>query len=505
MSPNTPRKTFSLSTVVSRVDALLRPAMSKTFWIKAELSSCKFKGDNFFCDLVESNKEGTVLAQLRCYLWASEMKRIHQSFKSEGIELKLRDGMVVAMLCRLQYHPVYGISLRGLDLDPATVLGELELKKRALLATLTQENLHQLNQQIPCHPLPVKIGLITAEGSAAYYDFTKTLFSSNFGFQVQLASATVQGEHCEQTVLRALGCCAQLDIDIVVICRGGGSKLDLAWLDNEAIARAVAHCQHPVWVGIGHEIDSGVLDVVAAQSFKTPTALAEELVARCEGAQQFTRQAQHNLSAAWSYRLENQLNWLQDVKKGTRQGVRKLLNNARSNLKIHIEALGGRTRSKLATAERAQQSQSLKLQHGLKRSLADRLHQLKQASNAIKHSTEKRSERERQRLDFAKERLSPVRIEGLLSKQFNELQNLSRRLQSGSPEGRLRTERALLKSKRSLLNMADPKQNLKRGYAIVKTKGKSLVSTANLKQGDVVDIALANGQLKSRVESITAR
>ena len=479
--------------------------MAKTFWVKAELSSCKFKGDNFFCELVESDKQGAVLAQLRCYLWASEVKRIHQVFKADGLELKLTYGMVVAMLCRLQYHPVYGISLRGLDIDPATVLGEIELKKRALMATLTNENLQHLNKQRPCHPLPLKIGLITAEGSAAYYDFTKTLFSSDFGFQVQLASATVQGEHCEKTVLKALACCSQLDIDLIVICRGGGSKLDLAWLDNEAIARAVAKCRHPVWVGIGHEIDSGVLDFVAAQSFKTPTAIAEELVGRCEGAHQFTRQAQHNLHAAWSYRLERELEWIKEVKKGSQQGVRKLLNNARSSLKLHIEALGGRTRSRLAAAERSQQGQALKLQHGINRTLADRLHKLKHAANAIEHASDKRSEQERQRLLFSRERLNPKRIESLLSNRSNELCTLSRRIQSGSSERRLKAERALLKSKRSLLKLADPQQNLKRGYAIVKTKGKSLMSSEKVKEGDLIDIDLANGRLKSRVESISIR
>jgi exodeoxyribonuclease VII large subunit len=36
----------------------------------------------------------------------------------------------------------------------------------------------------------------------------------------------------------------------------------------------------PVWTGIGHETDNSVLDAVAAQSFRTPTAVAEALVVR---------------------------------------------------------------------------------------------------------------------------------------------------------------------------------------------------------------------------------
>ena len=61
-------------------------------------------------------------------------------------------------------------------------------------------------------------------------------------------------------------------------CRGGGSRTDLAAFDADPIARTVATLPVPVLTGIGHEIDSSITDVVAHRSFKTPTAVAAELV-----------------------------------------------------------------------------------------------------------------------------------------------------------------------------------------------------------------------------------
>jgi exodeoxyribonuclease VII large subunit len=79
--------------------------------------------------------------------------------------------------------------------------------------------------------------------------------------------------------LRAIG--RQADrFDAVVIIRGGGSRIDLAVFDEAEICRAAAACPLPVLVGIGHETDETLLDRVAWQALKTPTAVAEWLLAR---------------------------------------------------------------------------------------------------------------------------------------------------------------------------------------------------------------------------------
>jgi exodeoxyribonuclease VII large subunit len=66
--------------------------------------------------------------------------------------------------------------------------------------------------------------------------------------------------------------------DCIIIIRGGGSKLDLAWFDNYNIGVAIGKSRIPVITGIGHDIDSTVADIVAHTSLKTPTAVAGFLI-----------------------------------------------------------------------------------------------------------------------------------------------------------------------------------------------------------------------------------
>jgi exodeoxyribonuclease VII large subunit len=70
------------------------------------------------------------------------------------------------------------------------------------------------------------------------------------------------------------------DFEAIVIVRGGGSKVDLAAFDSLSIGKAIANCSIPVFVGIGHDIDQSVTDIVAHSSLKTPTAVADFLIER---------------------------------------------------------------------------------------------------------------------------------------------------------------------------------------------------------------------------------
>ena len=113
----------------------------------------------------------------------------------------------------------------------------------------------------------------------------------------------MQGVKTEASVLSALNAIESLDIDLVIIARGGGSKTDLFYLDNEAIARRIAGYKYPVWTGIGHETDTSILDHVANRYFKTPTAVAEDIVARFVEMKRHLEEAENRFRSTWSYRF----------------------------------------------------------------------------------------------------------------------------------------------------------------------------------------------------------
>ena len=65
--------------------------------------------------------------------------------------------------------------------------------KQAILQRLEKEGLLNRNKMLPFAALPLKVGLITGETTAAFKDFTTTLAHSGFSFEVIPGYAKMQG------------------------------------------------------------------------------------------------------------------------------------------------------------------------------------------------------------------------------------------------------------------------------------------------------------------------
>jgi exodeoxyribonuclease VII large subunit len=401
----------------------------------------------------------------------------------------------------------------------------LEIKKKQILNRLDQEGLFEPNKVCRVPALPLHIGLVTSADSAAYNDFVKTLRLSGFGFKIYLADAAMQGERTQATVLKALETLQRLPMDVVVIIRGGGSKTDLFYLDNETIARRIAAFKHPVWTGIGHEIDVGVLDYVANRAFKTPTAVAEALVVRFREMAAHLETAQNRFRTTWAYRRETALRYLLERDAGIRQGTRKLLD-------ISIAALGGKAnqlsslvtkrlsgeKARLAVAERVlstapltvmQQSKALVLEWERRiRNLGQRL-LLERGASLHRLALRFRQERfARQLIDQqawvqdCKIRLMHVFKRRMLAYQ-HEQDRFSKKFRLGYVLKPLLAEQNALNAKSSTLKAYDPQNSLKRGFALLYTiDGQLITSVQGIRAGQPTQTTLYDGQVISTVERI---
>ncbi len=195
----------------------------------------------------------------------------------------MTDGTEVRIRVRVSWYARRGqVSLRMLSIDTAYTLGRLAEARELLLMRLKGEGLLARQAALPLAAVPLTVGLITSDNSAAAHDFLQTLETSGYAWNVVLADARVQGLDAKASVLGALGRLLALDarVDVVCIVRGGGARTDLAAFDTEAIARAIATYPIPVLTGIGHEVDTTVADLVAHRRCLTPTACAGALVDR---------------------------------------------------------------------------------------------------------------------------------------------------------------------------------------------------------------------------------
>lgn len=217
-------------------------------------------------------------AVLHVVLFDSARQLVNRQLRKAGIG-RISEGMQVRIRGRIALHaPTGRVQLRMTGIDPEYTLGALEAARDRVLRVLEAEGLVGRNRALPFPLLPLRIGLVTSAGSAAAADFLTELGASGVGFAVVQCHTQVQGAMAERGVAGAIATVLRHEVDVVVIVRGGGDRLDLATFDSETIARAVATCPVPVWSGIGHEIDRSVVDEVAHRSFKTPTACAAALV-----------------------------------------------------------------------------------------------------------------------------------------------------------------------------------------------------------------------------------
>lgn len=269
---------FELNEHIRRVLAL---NFQEPVWILAEIAQVGESRGHRYLDLVQKGDDGDVVAQAQAALWVSEFRQINARYPL-GLVSLLREGLELRMQVRPTFHERYGLKLHITDIDPAHTLGQLDLLRRQTIQTLRQEGLFDLNRALQLPLVLQRIAVVSSENAAGKQDFLEHLNGNSFGysFDCQFFNAAVQGKSAELELMAALekiGKSAK-KYDCIVIVRGGGSRLDLMAFDGLSLCQLAAKMPLPLLVGIGHDIDQSVLDLVAHTSLKTPTAVADFLV-----------------------------------------------------------------------------------------------------------------------------------------------------------------------------------------------------------------------------------
>ena len=250
-------------------------------WLRAEVSSIKARpGGHCWLELSQSDDTGLV-AKASAVVWSSKFRFIAPYFESVTGS-PLQEGMVILVEIQVSYSQLYGLSLIINDIDPEYTLGLKELERQRTIARLQSEGLIGLQKERDLPVLPYRLAVISAEDAAGFRDFVKHLEENPYGFkmEVTLFPALMQGAECPGSIVSALDSVLESDepYDLVLIMRGGGSKLDLACYDDYELSAVIAQFPLPVFTAIGHDQDYHVCDMVAYSYLKTPTALADELI-----------------------------------------------------------------------------------------------------------------------------------------------------------------------------------------------------------------------------------
>ena len=196
----------------------------------------------------------------------------------DALRLDLANGERVHVYGRPELFAQRGdFRLRALSIERFG-LGDHLARLERLKQTLAAEGLFDGSRKRPLPLLPRRIGLVTGNDAAAKRDVLTTIASRFPAARVLVAEALVQGPRAAGAVVDALArICAEPEIDVVVVARGGGSFEDLLPFSDERLVRAIAACPVPVVTAVGHEQDTPLCDLAADVRASTPT-MAGKLV-----------------------------------------------------------------------------------------------------------------------------------------------------------------------------------------------------------------------------------
>ena len=255
------KKIYTVSQINSLIKVALEEKLPPRLIVRGEISDFKHhtSGHCYF----SLKEEGAVLP---CVMWASKFKKV--KFSPE-------DGLEVLSTGHIDVYTLGGKYQLYVDkLDPAGV-GALQLAFEQMVAKLHKEGLFEEAHKKALPLYPMRIGILTSESGAALHDITDSIHSRWPCAKLFLYPVPVQGEGSAAKIASALRDInrrnQKLELDVLIVGRGGGAMEDLWAFNEEVLAKAIFDSTIPVISAVGHEVDTTIADLVADARASTPT------------------------------------------------------------------------------------------------------------------------------------------------------------------------------------------------------------------------------------------
>ena len=464
-------KPLRLSELTTALDEFFKKKFTnRPVWVIGEVSNHQYyqKNGRHYFNLIEKHQaRDQITSQMQAVAWGNVQPRVDAFEKATGQEFT--NGLEVLLQVEVTFHPMYGMKLTLLDVDPSFTMGRMEKKRLETLNRLRTKHpevvrkvgdqYRTFNQDRPLPKVLSRVALVTSSKAAGYDDFLHTLKNNPWGYQFSVDHyfAPVQGMASWPKIASRI---AEVnskfeDYDVVVIVRGGGSRLDLALFDQYELSLEIARCAVPVITGIGHQRDESIADLFCHTRLKTPTKVAEFILAQNLEFEQVLLGANDRI---------------QDLAKGVLKEKKRSLNGLSISVTAGIP-------QKLRQLRKEQAGLSRKLLTSVQKSLQHKNEILNQHQISIERGVKSQVTGHLNGLNNIRETVSKD-AKRLLAKQNEKQQQLQQ-----------------------LIKLADPKNVLKRGYAIIREESGILTSAEAINAKKEVEIEMKDGKVKVKVET----
>jgi exodeoxyribonuclease VII large subunit len=418
-------------------------------WVEGEISNYRKQSSGHHYFTLKDDR-----AQLACVMFARAY--------SARSGLILKDGMQVQTFGRLTVYEARGQYQLVVELVQTRGQGLLQAKFEALKRKLQAEGLFDPEHKKPLPSFPRRVALVTSRSGAALQDMLNILQRRSPWLRILICPVRVQGEGAAGEIADMIRYLdrhqVSLEVDVIIVARGGGSLEDIWEFNEEVLARTIYGCDLRTISAVGHEIDFTIADFVADLRAPTPSAAAE-LVAP---SQEFLR---NSLAA-------KQATLVRLAKQAVEVGVLGL-----NRLK---EARGLRDPATL---------------------IHDRQQKVDQIEARLLQLLRWTVEHHRTHTNRLASLLQAYRPAQVVVRRRAEVAGVQARLENAAKYQLERTKQKLVSLERSIA-LLGPEQTLRRGYSITrKTNGEILQRSEDVKPGDEILTRLAEGEVRSRVET----
>ncbi|PTE67320.1 exodeoxyribonuclease VII large subunit [Staphylococcus epidermidis] len=373
-----------------------------------------------------------------------------------GFEPKEGDEVLIeARVSVYERRGNYQIYVNKMQLDG---IGNLYQKLELLKKKLKKEGYFDQSNKKLIPKYPKKIAVLTASTGAAIRDIHSTI-NNRYPLVEQIQISTlVQGTQARQDIIEKIQYADSLDVDTIIVGRGGGSIEDLWNFNEENVVKTIFNCQTPIISAVGHETDFTLSDFVADVRAATPTQAAVIATPDQYELLQQIKQYEYTLSRYIKQYIEHQ---------------KKQLNHISSYYKFKQPSL--------LYDQQIQKRDELErqLNHLLNTKVEKSKHHLKllQQSFNFKNLNQQ----------ITQEKQSIYQLHSRLSKiMSNNITNL----------------KTVLKNKLESLNNLSPTNTMLRGYAIVNKDNEVVTSTHKLNENDQISLTMKDGSVDATVKKV---
>jgi len=373
-----------------------------------------------------------------------------------GFEPKEGDEVLIeARVSVYERRGNYQIYVNKMQLDG---IGNLYQKLELLKKKLKKEGYFDQSNKKLIPKYPKKIAVLTASTGAAIRDIHSTI-NNRYPLVEQIQISTlVQGTQARQDIIEKIQYADSLDVDTIIVGRGGGSIEDLWNFNEEDVVKTIFNCQTPIISAVGHETDFTLSDFVADVRAATPTQAAVIATPDQYELLQQIKQYEYTLSRYIKQYIEHQ---------------KKQLNHISSYYKFKQPSYC--TINKFKKRDELERQ----LNHLLNTKVEKSKHHLKllQQSFNFKNLNQQ----------ITQEKQSIYQLHSRLSKiMSNNITNL----------------KTALKNKLESLNNLSPTNTMLRGYAIVNKDNEVVTSTHKLNENDQISLTMKDGSVDATVKKV---